>query len=75
MSKKNKHVVKNRDGSWGVKTEGASRNAKNFSSQKAAINHGIKSAKKSKSELLIHGKNGKIRERNSYGNDPNPPKG
>jgi hypothetical protein len=26
------------------------------------------------SELLIHGQNGQIRERNSYGNDPHPPK-
>jgi hypothetical protein len=24
---------------------------------------------------LIHGENGRIRERNSYGNDPHPPKG
>ena len=26
-------------------------------------------------ELLIHGQNGQIRERSSYGNDPFPPKG
>ena len=28
-----------------------------------------------RSEVLIHGENGRIRERNSYGNDPHPPKG
>ena len=28
-----------------------------------------------KSEVFIHGENGRIRERNSYGNDPFPPKG
>ncbi len=28
-----------------------------------------------RSEVLIHGRNGQIRERNSYGNDPCPPKG
>ncbi|MCA1979310.1 MAG: DUF2188 domain-containing protein [Thiobacillus sp.] len=33
----------------------------------SAINH--------PSEVLIHGENGRIRERNSYGNDPHPPKG
>ena len=27
------------------------------------------------SELFIHGKNGRIRERDSYGNDPFPPRG
>ncbi|RUW04999.1 DUF2188 domain-containing protein, partial [Mesorhizobium sp. M1A.F.Ca.IN.020.06.1.1] len=27
------------------------------------------------SEMFIHGENGRIRERNTYGNDPFPPKG
>lgn len=75
MGKSNKHVVRNADGSWGVKREGASKNAKNFPTQKDAIKWGTESAKKSNSELLIHGRDGKIRERNSYGNDPYPPKG
>ncbi|EPN6606236.1 DUF2188 domain-containing protein, partial [Providencia rettgeri] len=32
-------------------------------------------AKNQRSEVFIHGENGKIRERNTYGNDPFPPKG
>ena len=28
-----------------------------------------------RSEMIIHGRNGLIRARNSYGNDPHPPKG
>ena len=32
-------------------------------------------AQNQESEMLVHGKNGQIRERNSYGNDPYPPKG
>nr|MDC2856665.1 DUF2188 domain-containing protein [Ningiella sp. W23] len=32
-------------------------------------------AQNQKSELYVHGKDGKIREKNSYGNDPHPPKG
>lgn len=32
-------------------------------------------ARNQESELFIHGKNGRIRERDSYGNDPHPPKG
>lgn len=75
MSGSNKHVVPNGDGSWGVKSQGASRNTKNFSTQKEAIKYGTNSAKKNNSELFIHGRDGKIRERNSYGNDPYPPKG
>nr|WP_084389162.1 DUF2188 domain-containing protein [Fusibacter sp. 3D3] len=32
-------------------------------------------AKNQQSELVIHRPNGQIREKNSYGNDPYPPKG
>ena len=31
-------------------------------------------AKNQKSELTVLGKNGKIQNKNSFGNDPNPPK-
>ncbi|MEP7107357.1 MAG: DUF2188 domain-containing protein [Ferruginibacter sp.] len=30
-------------------------------------------ARNNSSELIVHGRDGKIRERNSYGNDPYPP--
>ncbi|WP_454289608.1 DUF2188 domain-containing protein [Rhizobium arsenicireducens] len=36
---------------------------------------GHNAAQNQKTEMLIHGENGRIRERNSYGNDPHPPKG
>lgn len=32
-------------------------------------------AMNNKSELVVHGADGRIREKNSYGNDPYPPKG
>ncbi|WP_367280921.1 DUF2188 domain-containing protein, partial [uncultured Alistipes sp.] len=32
-------------------------------------------ARNQESELLIHRPNGQIRDRDSYGNDPYPPKG
>jgi Uncharacterized protein conserved in bacteria (DUF2188) len=32
-------------------------------------------AKRNDSEALLHGRDGKIRERNTYGRDPHPPKG
>ena len=72
--KKNYHVVPHTDG-WAVKKEGASRASSIHSIQQNAIDHGQTYAKSSNAELLIHGRNGQIRERNSYGNDPFPPKG
>lgn len=31
-------------------------------------------AQNQRSEMIVHGRDGKIRRRNSYGNDPFPPK-
>ncbi|MFD2823524.1 DUF2188 domain-containing protein [Lacinutrix iliipiscaria] len=75
MSKKNQHIVKHKDG-WAVKGAGNEKATKVVSTQKKAIEIGTQIAKNQNSELLIHGKNGRIRERNTYsGNDPFPPKG
>lgn len=72
--KKNVHVVK-KDEKWSVKTEKSKRAYRNVNTQKEAIKIAIKVAKNNNSELLIHGENGKIREKNSYGSDKFPPKG
>lgn len=43
--------------------------------QKAAREAGIKLAKKEKCEFSLQGRDGKIREKNSYGGDPKGVKG
>lgn len=76
MAKKNVHVVKTKDDeSWSVKTAGSQKSYRNVSTQKEAIEIGKTVAKNNQSELLIHGTNGKIREKNTYGLDKFPPKG
>ena len=74
MRKKNQHVVPHGD-DWAVKGAGNSKATSVHSTQKEAINQGRTSAQNQESELLIHRKNGRIREKNSYGNDPFPPEG
>ncbi|MCP5018677.1 MAG: DUF2188 domain-containing protein [Ketobacter sp.] len=75
MSKaKNQHVVKRSDG-WAVRGAGNSRDTSHHKTQKEAFEAARDIAKNQKSEVLIHGENGRIRERNTYGNDPNPPEG
>ncbi len=71
---KNQHVVPTSNG-WGVKGANNTRITQKFDTQKQAIERAREIAINQKSELLIHGKNGQIREKNSYGNDPYPPKG
>ena len=72
---KNQHVTHRKDGNWQVKGAGNSRATAVASTQKAAIKIATGIAKNQKSEMVIHGINGQIREKNSYGNDPCPPKG
>ncbi len=70
---KNQHVVKHSDG-WAVKGAGNSKATKVTSTQKEAIEIAEQIAKNQKSDTKVHGRDGKIRAGNSYGNDPFPPK-
>lgn len=72
---KNQHVTHRPDGNWQVKGAGNSKATAITSTQKEAIKIATNIARNQKSELLIHRLDGKIREKNSYGNDPCPPKG
>jgi hypothetical protein len=71
---KNQHVVKHPEG-WAVKGAGNQKATKVTSTQEEAKKRAIEIAKNQQSEVLIHGKNGRIREKNSYGNDPRETKG
>ncbi|HML39412.1 MAG TPA: DUF2188 domain-containing protein [Bellilinea sp.] len=73
MAKKNQHVVPTGDGNWGVRGEGNSKVTKKTPTQSEAIDVARDIAKKQKSEVVIHRKDGKIRDKDSYGNDPVPP--
>lgn len=72
--KTTQHVVRHSDG-WAVKRGGSSRATKTFGTQSQAIDYGREIARNQGAEFFIHGRNGRIRERNSYGNDPFPPRG
>ncbi|MCE7865193.1 MAG: DUF2188 domain-containing protein [Bacteroidetes bacterium CHB5] len=71
---KTQHVVP-RDGEWAVKRGGSDRATTVVPTQKEAIKIATEIAKNQNAELFIHGKDGQIRERDSFGNDPHPPKG
>ena len=69
----NQHVVPNGN-NWQVKAEKATRATKNFNTQREAINYAKGIAIKQNSEVVIHDKHGRIRDKDSYGNDLCPPK-
>ena len=70
---KNQFVVKHPDG-WAVKGAGNEKATKVTSTQKEAIAVGKVIAKNHGSELTIQGRDGRFRQKDSYGNDPFPPK-
>lgn len=74
MNKRNQHVVRTENG-WGLRGENSKKLTQEFSTQAQAIDKGKQVAKNQKVELLIHGRDNKIRARDSYGSDPYPPKG
>lgn len=71
---KNQHVTPH-GGSWQVKGAGNKKATAVVSTQKKAIRIAKEIATNKGSEVVIHGTDGKIRQKNSYGNDPYPPKG
>ena len=74
MTKRNQHVVPHPDG-WAVRGAGSERASSVHRTQEAAISRGRETARQQGTELLIHGQNGRIRERDSHGMDRCPPKG
>jgi hypothetical protein len=71
---KNQHVVR-RDEGWAVRGEGNTRDTSHHETQVEAFEAAREIAQRQQSEVFIHGRDGKIRERNTYGQDPYPPEG
>lgn len=70
---KNQHVTKHPQG-WQVKGAGNEKATNVTATQKQAIEIAKGIAKNQKSEVVIHSENGRIRDKDSYGNDTHPPR-
>jgi hypothetical protein len=69
------HVIHRQDqGKWVVEVEGG-RARSSHTTKAEAERAGRDLARKNKSELLIHRRDGKITERNTYGRDPRRSRG
>ena len=74
MMGRNQHVVRHPAG-WAVKPAGGQRPSSVHRTQQEAIDCAREIAQNQRTELIVHGQDGRIRERTSYGNDPFPPPG
>lgn len=73
MTKKNIHVTHRKNGDWAVIGEGDKRASSLHTTQEKAIQSGKPLAQANKAELVIHNRENKIRDKDSYGRDSNPP--
>ncbi|MEO6191594.1 MAG: DUF2188 domain-containing protein [Thermoanaerobaculia bacterium] len=70
---KDQHVVPH-DGEWAVRGEGNGKVTSIHDTQAEAAARAREIAINQRSEVVIHRRDGTIRDSDSYGNDPNPPK-
>ena len=70
---KNIHITHRADKTWAVIGEKDSKASSLHKTQGDAIAEGRKIAENNKSELVIHDRDNKIRDKDSFGNDPHPP--
>lgn len=71
---KNQHVVPHQNG-WAVRGAGDSYVSSTHRTQAEAIDTARAFAQIYHSEVVIHRPNGQIRDKDSHGNDPFPPRG
>jgi hypothetical protein len=74
MSKRDYHVAPHPDGGWQVRREGADRASSRHDTQTQAAERGRDLARQERVELVIHRPDGSIRDSDSYGSDPLPPR-
>ncbi len=60
---------------WAVQGAGNRKATSAHPTQREAVEAAIGIARAQGTEMFVHGRNGRTRERNTYGHDPYPPKG
>jgi uncharacterized protein YdaT len=73
-TKRNQHVVPSGK-DWAVKGAGSSRATEVLPTKSQAVGRAREISRNQGTELIVHGRDGKIQSRDSHGRDPFPPKG
>jgi hypothetical protein len=66
---KDKHVI-SRNGGWAVRTAGALKAARIFDTKAKAVSYAKDFAKRARSTLYVHRRDGMVAEMLDYGSDP-----
>ena len=73
MAKRDIHVVPHEEG-WATRKEGTERAGGIFDNKADALEQAREQARRERVDVIIHGRNGRIQDSDSYGNDPFPPR-
>jgi len=75
MSKPNtQHVVRTSEGGWAIKRSGATKASGIYKTKNEAVSKARAISRNQRSDLYIHGRDGTIRSKDSYGKDVHQPK-
>lgn len=74
-NRKNFWTQKRPDGKWETKREGSEKASKITTTQEESWKYTREKARAEGGEAFLKNAQGQIRERNTYGKDPHPPKG
>lgn len=69
------HVVPNPNGGWDVRRGGGERASHHTDTKSDAVDIARDISRNQQTELVIHGRNGQIQQKDSHGRDPYPPQG
>lgn len=72
---KSHHVVPNPAGGWDGRRANSERSSGHFDTKQQAIDATRTISRNQGTELVIHGRNGQIQQKDSHGHDGFPPKG
>ena len=74
MGRPTHRVTPHKDGGWQVKRDGDSKASHRTKTQSDSIEIAREISRNQRTELQIHRPDGRIRQSDSHGNDPCPPK-
>jgi len=73
MSSNGQHVTPNPSGGWRVFRSGSTRASRLFPDRDAAVTYARDRARRERSALYLHGRDGMVQEKTSYGTDGHRP--
>lgn len=73
-TRRNQHVVPSGK-DWAVKGAGSSKATEILPTKSLAVGRAREVSRNQGTQLIVHGRDGKIQSRDSHGHDPFPPKG